>query len=546
MEKDILGFQTENQELQRLLNTPLDTHGTVQFMNVGSVVDSSMMSPAARVVQAKYGPRATALITGPHCPSPIIGLDTPEGFIRYQERIRAYPISPIYVNFSNLRNGLPLQQIEESLKGRRLRPYITTPELLKQAREMGFSVTDWDAHNIDSLMTLNNKDQLHSLLRQPEIKSRLIREDLLPENTHIVPEPHLATKESLAQTVIEKLEEFNFLYQFLEPRIKQIFTDHQVPYKPHMAGVMVRPPWGGGNYESFYIQKQEETNCWTIRFDGHQQEDLSLDELTNLIEGIMETASSETYLITRFMQVAESPGHNIIVHDDFVYAAPPNGQVFEGSMCVGTSSFNQPPLQDGQYLYDGSRVDSDGRDNFLLQSRKIALELAEIIHEKKGRGIMGIDTMLTGFWEKAFAGLVQETEYAAEAVGPITIAEINVRPTQRTMHLLTQLAILNNINGSSNKPLTYNDLITGFEITGRSLHYTSRDSWPITPDQWKSLLQQESLLAGINGTMNGIYIIMPPVGNSQSMGVGIMAEDIATLYSYKNALKRLTINNNVS
>lgn len=368
----------------------------------------------------------------------------------------------------------------------------------------------------------------------------------MAESIHIVPKPFEVKRADLAGTVVDRLQEYGELYKALEPKIQKIFKEKGVPYNdPHMPGVMVRPEWGGGNYESFYVRQQPAEQSggallYTLRADDQEFTNLTASDVARKIQGeIVDKGSSDSYLVTRFMQVCESPGLNTVVGDDWYYAAPANGQIFDGSMCVGTSSKPAAPMQNGKFLYYGSQVNGKERDHHMNSSRKLAEFIAKQMGIEGGHGISGVDTMLSGFFEFAFALAVQGTEYEDEAVGPVTLAEVNVRPTQRTMHLWTQLAILNNLNGQAEKPITYEQLLTGYERTGKDLHYTSRDSYPVDPAMWKTLMGRSDLLAGINGTPNGIYVIMPPVGDGHSMGMGIMGTTSAAVQQYEAMLHSL-------
>lgn len=152
------------------MKEPLDKGGTAQLMNVGAVIDRRMNSHSAQYVQKKYGPRSIALITGAHAARPILGIDTPPEFIDYQSRLRGYNIDPYQLDFDNLQNGSPLHQLNGGFTAQTIRPYIGTPELLAEAKQMGVNVADWNEGNVNTLLGYNTKTVLHRKLQSLLLK----------------------------------------------------------------------------------------------------------------------------------------------------------------------------------------------------------------------------------------------------------------------------------------------------------------------------------------------------------------------------------------
>jgi hypothetical protein len=101
-------------------------------MNVGAVIDPKMESPTAIAVQKKYGPRATALITGAHAEA-IVDKDTPDDFLEYQSKMRGFNLVAHKLDLHDLEQGTPIHQLDGTLKGKHIRPYIATPELISAA-----------------------------------------------------------------------------------------------------------------------------------------------------------------------------------------------------------------------------------------------------------------------------------------------------------------------------------------------------------------------------------------------------------------------------
>ncbi len=545
------------EEYERSLNIPLDEEPAVCLMSVGHVIDPTMQDPIAQKVAQKYGPRAFALLTRPDS-VPIMDARVDPVFVDCQKSLRGMKKDPLYVDFSNINpeTGLPQDlQIPDSY--RRMRVYIWTEGLIKAARDMGLDMAD--GVPLEVLVRWNDKGRLHRTLR--EYQERVIQSVFLESDWQavrdlpVVPKEIIAKKEELSSVVSRRLEEIEQMYRDMENDIKAFFEEHGVPYTPHPAGVMVRPTWGGGNYEAFYVQRLADGR---YRLKSEDKEEFFDDRqsLERWISNEFGQVRTEKFVITRFLQITESPGYNSYLSENgLVYTAPPNGQVFRGSMCVGTSSFSEPPLQDGKYLWTGESVESPSRKKLLDLGRKMVWVFNNYLYNEGGRGFNGFDLMISGFWERAIAELVKNKypEYADEAVGPITVAEVNMRPTQRTMHLLTQISIKKALEAKAAntdpRPITVEDIIKAYEDA--SVVYISHDAWRGFPDNALSdlLSNYSQVLAGINGSPFGIYIIMPQVTQEGvprgPMGVGIVASSKESLREYLQFLSQYTRNEEI-
>lgn len=496
------------------LDKAIDPAGTILFMSVGYMSDPLLKNPVSRNIQRKYGARALALITGPRA-RPILDKQTSKQFITYQKKLKGVSINPLFVDFERIdKIGLPFSQIKTHLVGAPLRSYFTMPSIIKEAKKYGYHTRDWNENNIKVREKYDDKVVFHKLGRGP-IRDIFIAKGLISKDDHIIAKPRVAKKHILGKSTMEEVERIKQIYVELTPKLKRFYKANRRRYTPFPPGVAVRPLHKTGNYDSFLAYQANEG--YIISFEGHKEIYPKKDNVIARINELTAKGNPSTeYVITRYLDLLHPPGLNVFITDNFSYVAPPTSQIFQGMRCIGTGSL----WKKGFNPFNNSSRFS--------HARKWVWVLAEIMRSEGARGFVGVDTMITGFFEKAFARAVKSTIYEDEAVGPTCFAEVNARLTQRTTHMLTQLAIKRNIEKINRSPLTIRELIQGYESTGNGIDYISYDSFPFRVDDPLTLLAKPAfrhIMAGLNGTPYGAYIMMPPVDQTYTMGVGIVGKN---------------------
>lgn len=492
----------------------IDPAGTILFMSVGYMSDPLLKNPVSRNIQKKFGARALALITGPRS-QPILDIKTSKRFISYQKKLKGVSINPLFVDFSRRdKSGLPFSQIKTQLKGASLRSYFTMPSIIKESKKYGYHTRDWNEHNIKVRETYDDKVIFHKLGRG-SIRDIFIAKDLINREDHIVAKPRFAKKNTLAQYTLDEIDRVKQIYFGLTPKIKRFYRAHKRLYKPFPPGVVVRPLHKTGNYDSFTVHETSEG--YVVSFEGHKEIYPRRDDVVARIDEMTAKGDPHTeYVVTRYLSLLHAPGLNVFMTDNFSYVAPPTSQIFQGMRCIGTGSLWKKGFNP---LNNSTRFS---------HARKFVWVLAELMRTEGARGFVGVDVMITGFFEKAFASAVKSTSYEDEAVGPTCFAEVNARLTQRTTHLLTQLAIRKYIEKTHQSPLTVRELIQGYESTGNGMDYISYDSFSFRVKDPLTLLLKPGfrhIMAGLNGTSYGVYIIMPPIDGHTVMGIGIVGKN---------------------
>jgi hypothetical protein len=516
----------------------IDCPSTLPFMNVGSNLDPTMQSVAARDCQKKYGARACSLMTGPHCAQPIIDRHVSPRFLAYQQSLRGYTINPIMVDFDDLEGGFPLHQIGDT-GGKTLRAMLVTPELLQESQRLGLQVADWNKNNIKLALQFHDKAQLSNVLTHSDLAHTLKKYLCMASNEQIVPKAIEIKAPQLISTVLEKLYQYTDLYQHLDATMQNIYGQCRIQYQPHHPGVIIRPCWGGGNYDMFSVHVTGQyPYAYTLHIAGQIFNDITEKDLATCLQReVLDKSSLDTFLLTRFLDVRESPGINLILRDDWYYSTPGHNQLFEQKRAVGTTTCIQHNTQEPYYQ---GYLRSRDRNLLLTTTQEVATQIARYLSANGGRGFSGIDFMLTGFFEYAFAQAVRNTADADEAVGPITIAEMNVRPTQSLLQAYNMMAIQRNVEGQAAEPLTYSDLLLFYTQLGTAIHYVARDAVPLGECGLTRLYDTPSLLAGINQKAEGIYIIMVDADTeTRQTGIGIMADSQENLQWYEQRLQEI-------
>lgn len=520
----------ESKEINSLMEMPVDKPNTFAFMNVGHVIDPSLESPTAQAVQEYYGSRAYALVTRDDMGILINNVD--EWFAEYQERIRGYK-----TKITDFKCLAPKQII---------RPYMPNRKLYQLGEDVELAGIKSE-NSLFLLETYNNKYSIALIFNDAEISSHLAYEGIIEEGRRAAPKPTESSRENLPDTISKRLMEIVNLYEDNEETIKNKYEESGLIYIPHPARVMVRPSWGGGSYEAFWVEhigKKSESGeeLYKVCFSGAEPVEMSLSALEKILNE--QNGAIEKYTITRFLQVIDVPGTNFYNFGDGkegCYVAPVHGQILEGTMCMGTTT-QISPLEEtiGLYFYDGSPLSCQrARETCTEKVREFTKYISLEMNKAGIRGFGGTDIMITGFFEKALAETLQGTDKEDEAVGSVAIAEVNTRPTQRTMHLLTQISIFKKVKGTYNQPITSGEVIDWYEKSGRSLFYTSHDKWRFPDGAFERLKERTDLLAGINGKTEGAYIIMPDINGQGYAGIGIMSESPEKLTYFLEELTKI-------
>jgi hypothetical protein len=536
-------------EQVRALQQPVDGPNTVSLMNVGEIIDASMTSQVAKAVQEKYLERSTAGITN-RTMLAVIGSKTPPDFIRYQYGLRGYQFNTLTVDYSKDGVVSGIENLVSELAGKKVKAYMPTADLLANLQEMGSELAGWDEESIKVQDFLNNKFEIIEWLRHSDTHRQLVDLGLTKEHTNAAPHAIKVTKEEMLTSSFKRIDDIERLYKKHGDKIKEHYQNTGINFQEHEPGVIIRPTWGGGSYETFLIKKT--SDGYSISHEGNTYNMEDWEKVDNFVNKQWESnGASNEYVITRYLKTVEDPGINCLIFADkekgqentFFWVAPAHGQVLEGTMCVGTKTANPPTEKmEGKHYYDGtSPFDEEERKRQLKKSEAMAAFVTNrMALDAVGNIVMGFDDMITEMFEAALAHAVKNTEDQFEAVGPHVAAEANMRRTQRTMHQETITAIQKNVNGTSSQPMTFEDLMASYQQP-----YESHDSHPVTIAGWNRLMalvdnpDKDHILAGINGKKEGIYIIMPPKSYKESvgtMGIGVMASDQESLDYYKKQL----------
>jgi hypothetical protein len=535
------------EKMEALLNTPIHEGDVSPFMNVGQVIDQYMRSESSQYVNRKYGARGAAMMTGPHSNRPILPTGVSVPYMNYIARVSGYPVEPLVVDFSKPDDfGLPVGLADHLhiLSRRFAAPYIYTREFEQGVSRYGMGVVNASEGSANTVNQFNHKGNLHNYLFTKAVEDRFREAGLLPQETHLVPDPVVLERSGHSEhfegyfstAILDKLDRTAQMYEQVRGEVQEIFARNDVDYYEPTPAVMVRNSWGGGNYATFRVEYNPEDGSYSYKDDDSKRVGLTHEELRHILENAAGECD-DSAVVTRFMDVILSPGHNLVVSQAGTYAAEANGQVFGGptnTMCVGTTS--ETPKLNGP----GPRAVMSYED-YLDNSRKVAWEVAERMRETgDGPAISGVDTMWTGFYEYALGEAINNNpelraRYQKEVVGPITIAEVNKRLTQYSMHLLSIIRIDKALNRDET-PTTWGELMRMYQQMGRHRHYKSYDSFQVPEDFLSRVVSERpDLLAGMNESANGAYFVMDQVGGT--IGIGFVAHDAGDLIGYEEAMR---------
>jgi hypothetical protein len=485
------------------LDEPIDRSTTFTLGNSGAALDPAVASSVPPSLLSAYAARAYALMTGPASARPIMPAASSAAFHEYQCWLRGHDISPLA---AGSHGGEPsLVSIEDRLIGAGVRPAVVTPSLVSAAPRIRCHIPGWDERNVDALVRFGTKSLLHDLLRRPDVERRLRAAGLLPPGQHVVARPAVAVSTTLLATIESRLDEITALYA----RHRARMAERMAPWREPRAGVIVRSAWGAT--DAFCVLADGRRR-FELRACGERRLRLTRGALREEVRRI--AGKGRQFLVTRLLLDAtgergrvDSPSCALVIGAGWCYAAPLTVQRFAGTKTCGTASLPAAASSGG--------------------GRRLAAVVAQLLVEHGARSSMaGVDLMLPGHAERALAQAVQGSPDEDEAIGPLAIAEVNVRPTQRVLHHQMQLAMRRRLDGRAGDDLTWRELIAGYERVGVELHYASHDAVAATDATFARLLGRPELLAGVNGTLEGAYVITPPTGGDAStMAVGAVSSD---------------------
>jgi hypothetical protein len=221
------------------LDMPVDQTNTFAFMNVGHVIDPRLESPTAQAVQKYYGLRAYALVT--RSGMGIISNNADAWFEEYQRKIRGYTTRVINPN--------------ELPPNTTIRAYMPNRIIYKLFNGAGAKIAGIeDEKSLDFLETYNNKYSIALIFNNAKTSSHLACEGIIEEGRRAAPKPIEASGEDLPNAILKRLMEIVDLYENNKEAIKRKYEESNLIYSPHPARVMVRPSWGGGSYEAFWVE----------------------------------------------------------------------------------------------------------------------------------------------------------------------------------------------------------------------------------------------------------------------------------------------------
>ncbi len=299
-----------------------------------------------------------------------------------------------------------------SLTGSLVVPYINIPETASYFASHGI-----DTWGIDPKMVhvLKNKAQAHELFSK-------------------ISKPGFEVPDHITGDV-RTLQGFG--HHYFHQNLRQYTDTAMTDYQP---GLMIRAAESDGGYGSCRLETDyNHSSPYQVFNDGDAKPTANYQNLKDALahsqDYLLSSANSKTdieprVVVSRLMDIADSPGLSVAVSNGEVVSLGWNGQVKEGgsSACTGTSSYKA----DSPYL-------SEAQSQFEHSTASHFTDLLKQTAENEGvnfdqvTGFANIDLMIPGPKELEFRkrlGLTPETVY---------LAEVNPRLTNYTDAILAML-----------------------------------------------------------------------------------------------------------
>lgn len=372
---------------QPLIDTSQYEQG-LAWHNVGGVLRGADTSVSS-AVEKHYGTRAGHIPQMENVGVMVYDPSDPEivDQMAYQSRL-------IGKNIRLLDSSSPVQESTLAV------PYINTPQAEERLRKLGMDV--WGLPSV-MVHSLKNKASCHDLISQAGIDG------------FSTPDYEVCPVEELPEVGNKVLKETETIYAKTGLLGK------------YPLGLMVRTAESDGNYGAAVIR--QEGNKIVVLPDGNKEKIVpcsdwtsALSTATTMLSGTLDLRVENRIVISRFMDLADSPGESLVISNGETISLGWNGQVHEpgSSACVGTSSYqaSTPELRNAQNEYEHTTAAPFTR--FLKYvATHLDIDFPQI------NGVVNVDWMIPGPLENEFQRRLGRRSQ-------ITVAEINPRFTNWT------------------------------------------------------------------------------------------------------------------
>ncbi len=221
---------------------------------------------------------------------------------------------------------------------------------------------------------------------------------------------------------------------------KKLYSDHDISGYP--LGLMIRGEESDGGYGSFLLREQEDKTILAIP-NGNKEEakifeqnewKQALEFTHKALKESVKSGTNPKFVVSRYLDLADSPGMSLILLDGHVEPLGWNGQIeAEGAKtCIGTTSYTPEDenLKTLQRKYENASGEA-----LTVLLRKTADQLN--IPFNSIRGVVNADFMLPSPLEEELRKKRGQQEVT------VYIAESNPRFTNYTDAILAALVLMN-------------------------------------------------------------------------------------------------------
>lgn len=283
-------------------------------------------------------------------------------------------------------------------------PYINMPQTEDELRAKNINV--WGLPAVLTL-ALKNKAECHRLIAEAQV-------------------PDFETPEFTICTFAQIPAEGCRIFADNE----RLYAQTNLPKYPN--GVMVRAAMSDGNYGGCWV-RQDPDNKFTIAPEGHPSETRYSDphQALSAVQQYMRKGMNEQVnnqvVMSRLIDLADSPGMSLIFVNGIAHSLGWNGQVKQGSACVGTSSYITPSPELKRVHQENEDRTAQAFETFITQ-----MCLRHNIDPRTLNCAVNVDWMIPSPAESELQRRLGKTPQ-------ITVAEINPRFTNWTDALMLVL-----------------------------------------------------------------------------------------------------------
>ena len=200
-------------------------------------------------------------------------------------------------------------------------PYANTREAAKKIKALGQE--GWGLHP-DMVELLRNKASFHELIRNSDVKGLQVPDFEIAQ---------FGNFESAVKKVLSNAQELYSKYGLTER---------------YPLGFVARAELSDGNYGSSIVHQERDGKIIIVKDgsdkiiipDGNWEQAIKASKAG--IKSNMKEDADPSFVITRYMDIADSPGLSVVVKDGEIFSLGLNSQIQENGSkaCVGTSSYD--------------------------------------------------------------------------------------------------------------------------------------------------------------------------------------------------------------